>query len=70
MIKFAICDDEPQMAQEIADQLASYMNEISSDYSVECFSSGYALLKSSDEFGIIFLDIQMEDGNSRAPAAA
>lgn len=60
MIKFAICDDEPQMAQEIADQLASYMNEISSDYSVECFSSGYALLKSSNEFGIIFLDIQME----------
>lgn len=60
MIKFAICDDEPQMAQEIANQLASYMKETDIDYSVDCFPSGYALLKSSDEFGIIFLDIQME----------
>lgn len=48
------------MAQEIADQLASYMKETDIDYSVDCFPSGYALLKSSDEFGIIFLDIQME----------
>ena len=60
MIKFAICDDEPQMAQEIADQLASYMMETDTDYSVDCFPTGYALLKSSDEFGVIFLDIQME----------
>lgn len=60
MIKFAICDDEPQMAREIADQLASYMKETAGGYSVECFSSGYALLKSSEEFDIIFLDIQME----------
>ena len=60
MIKFAICDDEPQMAREIVDQLASYMKETDIDYSVDCFSSGYALLKSSDEFSIVFLDIQME----------
>ena len=60
MIKFAICDDEPQMAREIADQLASYMKETAGGYSVECFSSGYALLKSSEEFDVIFLDIQME----------
>lgn len=60
MIKFAICDDEPQMAQEIADQLAGYMKETDSGYSVDCFPSGYALLKSSVEFGVIFLDIQME----------
>ena len=59
MIKFAICDDEPQMAQEIADQLAGYMKE-TGGYPVECFSSGYALLKSPDEFDVIFLDIQME----------
>ena len=60
MIKFAICDDEPQMAREIADQLAGYMKETDCDYSVDCFSSGHALLKSSDEFDVIFLDIQME----------
>ena len=60
MIKFAICDDEPQMAREIVDQLAGYMKETDCDYSVDCFSSGYALLKSSEEFDVIFLDIQME----------
>ncbi len=60
MIKFAICDDEPQMTREIADQLVSYMKETAGGYSVECFSSGYALLKSSEEFDVIFLDIQME----------
>ena len=60
MIKFAICDDEPYMAQEIADQLASYMKETEIDYLVDCFPSGYALLRSSDEFDVIFLDIQME----------
>jgi len=27
---------------------------------VDCFPSGYALLRSSDEFDVIFLDIQME----------
>ena len=27
MIKFAICDDEPRMAQELAGQLADYMKE-------------------------------------------
>ena len=48
------------MAREIADQLASYMKETAGGYSVECFSSGYALLKSSEEFDVIFLDIQME----------
>ena len=36
------------------------MKETAGGYSVECFSSGYALLKSSEEFDVIFLDIQME----------
>lgn len=69
MIKFAICDDEPQMAREIADQLAGYMKETDCDYSVDCFSSGHALLKSSDEFDVIFLDIQMERPDGMETAA-
>ena len=69
MIMFAICDDEPQMAREIADQLAGYMKETDCDYSVDCFSSGYALLKSSDEFDVIFLDIQMERPDGMETAA-
>lgn len=60
MIKFAICDDEPQMAQELAGHIADYMREKNiTNYSVNSFSNGRALL----EIGgcdVVFLDIQME----------
>lgn len=61
MITFAICDDEPLMAQELARHLAGYMEEHSiTACSVSCFSSGRALLESGGGFDVIFLDIQME----------
>ena len=60
MIKFAICDDEPLMAQELTDYLARYMEEKQiTAYSVSCFSNGRALLESGG-FDMIFLDIRME----------
>ena len=61
MIKFAICDDEPRMAREIAGRLAGYMEENQlAGCSVSRFSSGRALLERAGEFDVIFLDIQME----------
>ena len=58
MIKFAICDDEPVMAQEIADQLSEYMNEEHiTSYCVNSFSDGRSLLESGCDFDVIFLDI-------------
>lgn len=61
MIKFAICDDEPLMAQELADYLAKYMEERSiTVYDLSSFSNGCALLESVGGFDVIFLDIQME----------
>ncbi len=61
MIKFAICDDEPFMAQEIADRLSSYMVEKSlPSYCASRFSNGRSLLESDCDFDVIFLDIQME----------
>ena len=61
MITFAICDDEPLMARELAGHLAGYMKEKSTtDYSVSSFSNGCALLESGGSFDVIFLDIQME----------
>ncbi len=61
MIKFAICDDEPLMAQELARYLASYMEEKqTAGCSVSSFPNGRALLESSGGFDVIFLDIQME----------
>ena len=61
MIKFAICDDEPAMARELAGYLARYLEEHEvTAYSVSSFSSGRALLEAADGFDVIFLDIQME----------
>lgn len=60
MIQFAICDDEPQMIQEIAEGVARYMKEKQiAAYSVSGFSEGAALLRAGP-FDVIFLDIQME----------
>ena len=56
---FAICDDEPRMAQALADRLAQDMEarQITA-YSVRCFSSGRALLEEGP-FDAVFLDVQM-----------
>ncbi len=60
MITFAICDDEPLMAQELASHLADYMKEKSIVYSVSSFANSCALLERVGSFDVIFLDIQME----------
>ena len=61
MITFAICDDEPMMAQELAGHLADYMKEKPmTAYDLSSFSNGRALLKRVGSFDVIFLDIQME----------
>ena len=61
MLKFAICDDEPMMVQELAGHLADYMKENRiTAYSVSSFPDGRALLDAIDCFDVIFLDIQME----------
>ncbi len=69
MIEFAICDDEPRMAQELAGQLADYMKEKSmADYSVSHFPNGRALLEGAGGFDVVFLDIQMEQPDGMAAA--
>lgn len=61
MIKFAICDDEPIMTQEISNHLSLYMNERQiTSYCVNSFSGGRSLLEGECDFDVIFLDIQME----------
>lgn len=69
MLKFAICDDEPYMAQEIANQLSRYMNgEQITSYCVSSFQNGCSLLESGCDFDVIFLDIQMEHLNGMETA--
>ncbi len=61
IIQFAICDDEPVMAQKISDHLSRYMDENQvTDYLVSRFLNGRTLLESGYGFDVIFLDIQME----------
>ncbi len=61
IIQFAICDDEPVMAQKISDHLSRYMDENQvTDYLVSRFLNGHTLLESGYGFDVIFLDIQME----------
>ena len=69
MIKFAICDDEPMMVQEISNQLSQYMNgEHITSYCINSFSDGRSLLESGRDFDVIFLDIQMEHLNGMETA--
>ena len=61
MIKIAICDDKPLMAQEFAGHLADYMKENRiTAYDISSFPDGRSLLNAVDRFDVIFLDIQME----------
>lgn len=61
MIKFAICDDEPFMAEEILLHLSGYMKEKGlASYRADLFDNGRSLLEFDGDFDVIFLDIQME----------
>lgn len=85
MIKFAICDDEPWMAEDVSRRLTRYMEDqihksgstalktapkTSSSYSIRCFSDGQTLLEDGGNFDIIFLDIQMTPPNGMETAKA
>lgn len=60
MVTFAICDDEPLMVQEIANQLSQYLSgKALTSYHMDCFSDGRSLLESGCDYDVIFLDIQM-----------
>lgn len=58
-MRFAVCDDEPFMARDIAGRISAYMSEKNlPDFSVKLFSDGRQLLDGGS-FDLVFLDIQM-----------
>lgn len=60
MIHIAICDDEPYMLKELSHKLSQYMKKRQIlDYQISCYADGQSLLKSSQDFDLLFLDIQM-----------
>lgn len=60
MIRFAVCDDEKFMLDEITVQLSLYMEKRGLPFQIKAFPSGSELLESGQEFAVIFLDIQMK----------
>lgn len=61
MIKFAVCDDEAFMCEDIVARISAYAKERKLPCQVRCFNSGRELLESKEQFDILFLDIQMEN---------
>ncbi len=60
MIRFAICDDEPYMLEELSNRLTDYMKKRQiSSYQITCYLDGQSLLESDLNFDLLFLDIQM-----------
>lgn len=60
MIRFAVCDDEKFMLDDILARLSLYMEKRKLSYKAYRFANGAELLESNLEFDVIFLDIQME----------
>lgn len=65
LLKFAICDDEPLIIQEISSLISNYMQENQLiSYQIFRFFNGYSLLeylKKGENFDLIFLDIRMKE---------
>lgn len=60
MWKFAICDDEPWMLQQLAGRLAAWLAQAGHPgCPIRCFLNGQALLADGCDFDMIFLDVQM-----------
>lgn len=59
MIRIGICDDEEFYRGYVDRECRSYFGE--TDIEISAFESGRELLKSNQEFEIVFLDIEMPD---------
>lgn len=63
MFNIAICDDDQNEILNLKKVITEYFEKINYLYSLNTFRSGDDLLKSIIEYGLIFLDIQMENLN-------
>lgn len=62
-IKTAVCDDEAEMADELAEKLSEFFSANNIESRITKFSSGTSLLENIGEcpdFDVIFLDIKMK----------
>lgn len=62
-IKTAVCDDEAEMAEELAEKLSGFFSANNIGTTIVKFSSGTSLIESLEnysDFDVIFLDIKMK----------
>ena len=68
MLSIAVCDDEVMECCSIAGKIKEILREMKVPCMIRQFYSGPELLRSSDDFDIIFLDIIMRDMNGMKTA--
>ena len=69
MIRFAICDDEPVMIKHISSHISKYMEtQKNIAFQLSSFSNKKKNIESSNDFDVIFLDIQMDCPNGMETA--
>lgn len=64
MIKIAICDDEITMVNLIKQKLSLRLEQLDREFTISCYTEAAELLNTSDNFDLLYLDIQMpkQDG--------
>ena len=60
-VKIAICDDEEQARNDLADKTILILEEEDIAYEIFCFSTGYELLEDIADLQIVFLDMDMPE---------
>lgn len=69
MIRFAVCDDDAFMRDDICNRIEQYMNKRKLPHLVVCFADGGELLACGEDFDVCFLDIQMKRPDGMETAA-
>jgi two-component system response regulator LytT len=63
MIKIAICDDENLILVHLKELLSSLLSSIGKVPVIDCFLSGKKFLESSNNYDIVFMDIELKQEN-------
>ena len=71
MMRFAVCDDEAGMAEEMAGRVSDFLAARGiAAFQVRCFGSGRDLLACGDWFDVVFLDIRLKEEDGMEVARA
>lgn len=63
VLRIAICDDERTFCDCLKEKLTTILNDMEENYILECYESITDFRQAGTDFDILFLDVQMMDGN-------